>query len=163
MTLGPRLLPSSICSQLLFFLGAVVPIMLSVTPYLLDFGCVAQGFIYSIDAMVTNNDTRIQRLKVICTLTKGPSINLISPTMSNQPVAPGMSALIKIELRAEAPSTLSEYEITVIAEHNNLKVRSNIKSIVIPMDIFKYLAKSLRLQKRPGRKQFWEYLVETMS
>ena len=124
--------------------------MLSITPSVLDFGCVAQGFVYGMDAMVHNNDTRTQRIRVICTHTKGPELNEITATRINHPIAPGMSIPVRIELRAEISGTTAQYEITIIAEYNNLELKVPVHSIVVPMDIFKYFAKSLKLQNRPG-------------
>ena len=126
--------------------------MLSLTPSVLDFGCVAQGFNYGLEATIRNNDIRTQRIRVFCNRIMGPDQNHVTATTVNHPIAPGMTTVIKIELHAETSGTTSQYEIVVIAEHNNLELRATVNSIVVPMDIFKCYAKSLALQNKSGKK-----------
>lgn len=125
--------------------------MLLISAAVIDFGCVAQGFTYSIDAVVTNNDSRLQRIKVTTVNVSGPDINKVSASTSSQAFAPGMTAVVKVELRAEVAARTSEYVIIVLTEGFTEELRLRVKSVIIPMEIFKYFAKTLRLQKRPGQ------------
>ena len=125
--------------------------MLLISAAVIDFGCVAQGFTYSIDAAVTNNDSRMQRIKVTTVKVNGPDINKVSASTSSQAFAPGMTTVVKVELRAEVASKASEYEVIVLTDGYTEELRLTVRSVIIPMEIFKYFAKTLRLQKRPGQ------------
>ena len=126
--------------------------MILIAPAVIDFGCVAQGFIYSLDTIVTNNDCRIQRIKVRCVQVGGSESNRVSATTTSQPFAPGMTTVVKVELRADTAVSTSDYEIILSTENNKEVLRSTITSTIIPMDVYKNFAKSLRLQKRSGTR-----------
>jgi hypothetical protein len=124
--------------------------MILIAAAVIDFGCVAQGFVYCLDTIVTNNDSRIQRIKVKCEKVGGSDSNRVSATTTTRPFAPGMSTVVKIELRAETAVNTSEYEIIMFTENSKEVSRSRITSTIIPMDVYKSFDKSLKLQKRSG-------------
>ena len=128
--------------------------MILIAAAVIDFGCVAQGFVYSLDTIVTNNDSRIQRIKVRCEKVGGSDNNRVSATTSSQPFAPGMSTVVKVELRAETAVNTSEYEIVMWTENSKEVLRSTITSTIIPIDVYKSVDKSLKLQKRSGTNMF---------
>lgn len=64
--------------------------MLSMFPATLDFGCVAQGFIYNLDVTVTNIGTRPQRIKVTCVKSKGSDVNKVTTSSISQQFASGI-------------------------------------------------------------------------
>lgn len=128
--------------------------MILIAAAVIDFGCVAQGFVYSLDTIVTNNDSRTQRVKVRCEKVGGSDNNRVTATTTSQPFAPGMSTLVKVELRAETAVNTSEYEIVMFTENSKEVLRRKITSTIIPMDLYKSFDKSLRLQKRSGTNMF---------
>mmetsp|Transcript_8092 Transcript_8092/g.8116 ORF Transcript_8092/g.8116 Transcript_8092/m.8116 type:complete len:206 (+) Transcript_8092:145-762(+) len=123
--------------------------MITMSPTNLDFGCVAQGFIYNLDVLITNSGTKPQRIKVTCVKRKGSDVNNVTASSISQQFASGMTAAVKIELRAETSAGSSLYEVIITAEHDQAEIRAMVTSLIIPMEIFKYFAKSLILQKRP--------------
>ena len=100
--------------------------MLAILPSVLDFGCVAQGFVYGLDVIVKNNGTRSQRIKVACQRIRGPDQNRVTSSTIHHSFAPGMSTVVTIELRAETPSSNSQYEVVIIAEHGCVEVRRDV-------------------------------------
>jgi hypothetical protein len=68
------------------------------SPTNLDFGCVAQGFIYNLDVLITNTGTKPQRIKVTCVKRKGSDVNKVTASSISQQFASGIPITIIIQL-----------------------------------------------------------------
>lgn len=119
---------------------------ISISPSTLDFGCIAAGYVYTLDALIVNSTPMTQRVKLnMATDNIGANkVNLICRPVQ---FASGMSLPCKIEFTAEEPSSSNRYQVKVVSDHG-LEVASFITVFVLPMDTFKYFAKSLSLRNR---------------
>jgi len=117
-----------------------------ITPDYLSFGCVCQGFIYELNMNVTNKSLRPMHIRVSCISYKGEK-NRLKSNFEPKKVAPGMSINIVLEYHADYPTT-SNFEIKVARGINEETITKNVSAYVVPMDIFKNIAKSLQLQKK---------------
>ena len=119
---------------------------IAIVPSTLDFGVVAAGYVYTLDATIVNASDCVQRVKL--SLSDGITSSFNTVNLICQPVqfAPGMSLPCKIELTAEQPSSSNRYQIKVTSDHG-LVISSYITAFVLPMETFKYFAKSLKLRK----------------
>jgi hypothetical protein len=121
---------------------------LSFSPGTLDFGCIAAGYIYTLDANIVNSTPVTQRVKLSLNdqlmATSSNKINLICRPVQ---FASGMSLPIKIELTAAQPSSSNRYQITATSDHG-VVITSYITAFVLPMETFKYFAKSVSLRKK---------------
>lgn len=120
---------------------------LSISPATLDFGCIAAGYVYTLDASIVNSTTSLQRVKVLVNDQLATSSNKITLVCRPVQFASGMNLPCKIELTASQPSSSNRYQIKVISDHG-VEITSYVTAFVLPMDTFKYFAKSVSLRKK---------------
>jgi len=122
---------------------------ISISPSTLDFGVVAAGYVYTLDAQIVNSTREAQRVKLTTSTDKenNESTNKINLICRPVQFASGMSLPCKIEFTASEPSSSNRHTVRVVSNHG-LEVTSLITAFVLPMDTFKYFAKSLSLRKR---------------
>lgn len=120
--------------------------LFQITPDYLSFGCVCQGFRYEMNVNITNKSLRPMHIRVACIPYKGEK-NQLKSNFEPKKVAPGMSINIVLEYHADYPTT-SNFEIKVARGINEGTISKSVSAYVVPMDIFKNIAKSLQLQKK---------------
>jgi len=116
-------------------------------PEHLSFGCVAQGFVYSFTVTVVNKAPKPQALKVQVTPAEGET-NKMKSKFIPMKIASGVKQHFQIQLVA-ANSGTSNFNITITQGINKVSVTRPIKALVVPLEVFKHVSKSLMLQKRP--------------
>ena len=117
-----------------------------IKPDYLSFGCVCQGFIYELNMSIANKSLRPMHIRVSCISYKGEK-NRLKSNFEPKKVAPGMSINVVLEYHADYPTT-SNFEIRIARGINEETISTNVSAYVVPMDIFKNIAKSLQLQKK---------------
>jgi hypothetical protein len=125
---------------------SVIPV-LSITPTILTFGVVSCGFYYNLKFDVQNHETSPLRIKVSCEPLDGER-NAVRIVNLPDVIAPGMSAQIIIELAAEFPG-ISIFNLKVIQNSDSSLYTKLIEANIVTQETFKYVKKSLELQKRP--------------
>jgi hypothetical protein len=121
--------------------------VLSISPSVLTFGVVSSGFYYNLKFEVKNHETTPVRIKVFVNPLEGEKNNI---RVVNLPdiIAPGMVAQIIIELMAEWPG-ISIFNLKIIQNYDETVYSKLIEANIVTQETFKYVKKSLELQKRP--------------
>ncbi len=122
-------------------------IFIEVQPSHLSFGCVSAGFVYRLQVSVANKGSRPQILKV-AVIPDEDERNRIKTNFVPMKIAPGVKQSFSLDLYAEESASTS---FTLIVEQsvNRMEVRTPVKALVVPIDVFRHVVKSLTLQKRP--------------
>ena len=120
--------------------------LFQISPDYLSFGCVCQGFKYEMNVNITNKSLRPMHIRLACIPYNGEK-NQLKSNFEPKKVAPGMSINVILEYHADYPTT-SNFEIRVARGINEDTITTNVSAYVVPMDIFKNIAKSLQLQKK---------------
>jgi len=120
---------------------------IEIFPEHLSFGCVSQGFVYSLSVSVVNKDRKPQALKVYVKSFEG-ELNRIRSNFVPMKIAPGVKQNFTLDLIADYPGT-SNFEMTIVQGSNGAFETRSVKALVVPLEVFKHVAKSLGLQKRP--------------
>lgn len=121
--------------------------VLTIAPSVLSFGVVSAGFYYNLKFEIKNHETTPIRIKVMCSPLDGEKNNI---RVVNLPdiVAPGMVAHIAVELTAEYPG-ISIFNLRITHNFDSTVYSKLIEANVVSQETFKYVKKSLELQKRP--------------
>jgi hypothetical protein len=124
-------------------------VMLEIRPPVVDFACVPVGFIYRLEARVVNVSSKSQRIKIMCVQCgeDDNNMNKVIVRCNTQQFAAGSSLPFTIELHAVAPQSNLQYRLNITGEHGT-ETKLYVFGIVLPSAIYKYFAKSLRLQNR---------------
>lgn len=122
-------------------------IFIDIQPSHLSYGCVSAGFVYKLQVSVANKGSRPQILKVSVTPDEGEK-NRIKANFVPMKIAPGVKQNFSLDLYAEESASTS---FTLIVEQsvNRKQVMVPVKALVVPIDVFRHVVKSLTLQKRP--------------
>jgi hypothetical protein len=118
-----------------------------ILPEHLSFGCVAQGYVYRLQVTVVNKCGKPQALKVHVT-TGDNEKNRLKSNFVPQKIAPGTKQSFTIDLAAENSGGAS-FMLHIEQSVNHVTVSRRVSALVVPLDVFKHVAKSLTLQKRP--------------
>ena len=110
------------------------------------FGCVSVGFSYRLTIVVTNHSSGPERLRVSCTPLHSTNDNKVSFNLNQVVLAKGISTTLELELVADNPGAFS-YNLTII-QSSGLKNTFIISAFVLPLEVFKSLSKSLKLDNR---------------
>ena len=126
---------------------------IQIAPSHLSYGCVSQGFVYNLSVTIINKSPKPQSVKIMVDpLTTNPAaedkLNRIKVNFVPIKIAPGVKQSFSLDLYAEHVGN-SIFELTVEQSMNRFKYTKQIKALIVPVDVFKHVAKSLRLQKRP--------------
>lgn len=116
-------------------------------PERLDFGIVSAGFLYKLKFSVQNNTTTPMRIRLTTSPLKG-SQNTIRLVNFPDIVAPGLEAVLYLELTAEYPM-VSKFLLSVAQNQSSEVYTKEVDANIVSAETFKHVKKSLILQKRP--------------
>lgn len=122
-------------------------IFIKILPEHLSFGCISQGYVYQLTVTVINKSSNPQSLKVGITPGKG-ELNRLKSNFVPTKIAPGTKQLFTLDLSADSPGGAS-FTLSIEQSVNRATVTRRVSALVVPLDVFKHVAKSLTLQKRP--------------
>lgn len=122
---------------------------LEISPKYLSFGLVCQGFVYHLTLTLTNKGMKPTTIRLNCVPTnptdeKNKTMIIYEP----KKIAPGMSTTIVIELIADY-HLHSSFNFSIAQGLSDEVMLLPVTAFVVPVDIFKNIAKTLQLQKRP--------------
>lgn len=129
------------------FEGGTSDVFIEVQPSHLSFGCVSAGFVYKLQVSVANKGSRPQILKVAVIPDEGEK-NRIKTNFVPMKIAPGVKQSFSLDLYAEESASTS-FTLVVEQSVNRMHVKTPVKALVVPIDVFRHVVKSLTLQKRP--------------
>jgi len=132
---------------------------IEVYPEHLSFGCVAAGYVYELKINVVNKGPKPQALRVRC---DNPASFSATTGGNNHPDAPSRLKVVFVPVKI-APGVRQEFTVQLIANKsgainfdllitqgiNKHTLSYPVKALVVPVEVFKSVAKSLALQKRP--------------
>lgn len=121
--------------------------IVGVSPKRLFYGVVSAGFYYNLKFSIQNNSLAPIRIRLSCTPFDGEK-NTIRVVYLPDKIASGMSVQLTLELTAEfVASSMFTLQVSTSADP---RIYSRlVEANVISPDTFKYVKKSLTLQKRP--------------
>lgn len=128
-------------------------VLVEILPETLHFGKLCVGFTYQLTVSLLNKAPRPQRFKVQCTSRKfsrktttdgseRSNSNPIKATYDSSPVAPGLSTIVVLELKAECLG-VSEYELVVTQSLSSAQVSKPITARIISLDAFRSISQAL--------------------
>ena len=120
---------------------------IKILPEHLSFGCVSQGYVYSLVVTVINKGDKPQALRVTVSQQE-KEMNRLRSHFVPVKIAPGTKQHFNIDLVAEHAGAAA-FVINIEQELNRNKETKRVSALVVPLDVFKHVAKSLTLQKRP--------------
>jgi hypothetical protein len=120
---------------------------IKVLPEHLSFGCVSQGYVYSLVVTVINKGDKPQALRVTVNQQE-KEVNRLRSHFVPIKIAPGTKQHFNIELVAEHAGAAA-FTLCFEQELNRKVETKRVNALVVPLDVFKHVAKSLTLQKRP--------------
>jgi hypothetical protein len=120
---------------------------LGILPKKLTFGVISAGFYYNLRFSVQNNTLTPVRIKIHCTPVEGEQ-NSIRLVRLPDRIAPGMSIEILMELTAEIVG-ISMFNLQITQSADPRIYSRTIEANIVSPETFKYVRKSLQLQKRP--------------
>eukprot|EP01031_Cornospumella_fuschlensis_P025018 gene25018-30220_t len=123
------------------------PPPLSVFPNVLKFGVISSGFFYHLRFQIKNNTLDPMRVKVFCTPAHKER-NMIRLVSLPDIAAPGMTVTITLELTTEHAG-MSMFHLKVAQNLNDYVCEKDILAHIVTQETFKYVKKSLQIQKRP--------------
>jgi hypothetical protein len=111
-----------------------------------EFGFVCGGYVYSLKIVLTNYGREMKRFRPSCNNCSDQSNPV---TCSNLPItlAPGVSAPVYVQLRANNPCQLT-FEFSVICESTKSSSYRIISALIIPVSTFKSISSYLLLKGR---------------
>lgn len=118
-----------------------------ILPAKLNYGVVSAGFLYNLKFSVQNNTTTPMRMRVSCHAIRNGQ-NIMKLVNLPDIVAPGLAAVLYLELTAEFPMTTT-YQVVVAQDHSPAIYTKEVEAHVVSTATFKHVKKSLMLQKRP--------------
>lgn len=121
--------------------------MVKILPDYLSFGCVSQGYAYSFNVTVVNKGDKPQALRVTVTQAEN-ELNRLRSHFVPIKIASGTKQIFRIDLLAEHAGT-SSFVLHIEQGINRHTETKRVSALIVPLDVFKHVAKSLTLQKRP--------------
>jgi hypothetical protein len=121
--------------------------MIKILPDYLSFGCVSQGYAYSLNVTVINKGDKPQALRVTISQSDKEPNKLRSHFVPIK-IASGTKQVFRIDLLAEFAGTCS-FTLHITQGQNRHTEIKRVSALIVPLDVFKHVAKSLTLQKRP--------------
>lgn len=121
--------------------------VMQIAPTHLKFGVIPNGFYYNLKFSIKNNTLSPMRVRVECTPTYGEK-NSIRIVHLPDLVAPGMSTSITLELSSEFPG-MAKFQLRVSQNHDSFVLERDIDAHIVTQETFKYVKKSLQIQRRP--------------
>jgi len=122
--------------------------LLSITPTKLFFGVVSSGFYYNLKFSVKNVSLIPIRIRIVCNCVEEDNKNSLRLVNLPDKIAPGMIVQVPIELAAEVPG-VSMFTVSISQNVNSVVYSRFVEANVVSPETFKYVKKSLQLQKRP--------------
>lgn len=121
--------------------------VISIIPSRLFYGVVPIGFYYNLKFAIKNN--MMTPLRIRLSIIPGPNeLNVLRIINIPNMIAPGCTENITIELMAES-NGISFFTLEIVQNYNQIIYRSMIEAHIVSTETFKYIKKSLQLQKRP--------------
>lgn len=128
---------------------------IEVYPEHLSFGCIAAGYVYELKINVVNKGPKPQALRVRCDSPASFTAALAADAPSRLKVvfvpvkiAPGVRQEFTVQLIANKSGAII-FDLLITQGINKHTLSYPIKALVVPVEVFKSVAKSLALQKRP--------------
>ena len=129
-------------------------ILVAVLPEELKFGNVCIGFTYRLTVTLLNTAARPQRFKVTCRprLNKStkqselPKFNEIKAIFQSSPVAPGLSTVVYLEMKAEHTGT-SKFDMKVVQSLSSKELKFPVTAHILSLDSFKCISQALAAKK----------------
>jgi len=119
-----------------------------VFPEHLSFGCVAAGYVYSLKVSLVNKGPKPQAFRIRCSHDEHRDESSLRVKFVPCKLAPGVRQDFSLELIAHSSGAIN-FELFVTQGLNKLTLPYTAKALVVPLEVFKHVAKSLTLQKRP--------------
>jgi hypothetical protein len=121
--------------------------IITIAPERLFFGVVSSGFYYTLKFTVQNNS--LSPIRIRATIhPQDDEKNLLRIINLPDRIAPGMLITISVELTAQANS-ISMFELQIVQNLDSSVYTHLVEAHVVSPETFKYVRKSLELQKRP--------------
>lgn len=121
--------------------------IVTVSPDRLFFGVVSSGFYYTLKLTIQNNS--LSPIRIRATLhPHEDEKNLLRIINLPDRIAPGMMITMTVELTAQVNS-ISMFDLRIVQNLDSTVYTYLIEAHVVSPDTFKYVRKSLELQKRP--------------
>jgi len=124
-------------------------VYVEVFPEHLSFGCVAAGYVYSLRVSMVNKGPKPQAFRIRCAHEpKDRDESRLRVKFVPSKLAPGVRQDFSLELIAHSTGAIN-FELLITQGINKLTLPFPVKALVVPLEVFKHVAKSLSLQKRP--------------
>ncbi len=125
--------------------------IITISPDRLFFGVVSSGFYYTLKFTIQNNS--LSPIRIRATLhPRDDEKNLLRIINLPDRIAPGMLISITVELTAQVNS-ISMFDLRIVQNLDASVCTHLIEAHVVSPETFKYVRKSLELQKRPIYRQ----------
>lgn len=121
--------------------------VISIMPSTLKFGVIPCGFYYNLKFSIKNNTLVPMRIKVDIKPAFGEK-NTIRIVQLPDLIAPGMSTSITLELSSEHVG-MARFVLRVSQNHSDFALAHDVEAHIVSQETFKYVKKSLQMQKRP--------------
>jgi len=121
---------------------------IEVFPHHLSFGCVAAGYVYSLKVSMVNKGPKPQAFRVTSPAQNTREETRLRVKFVPAKIAPGVRQEFSLELIAHSTGAIS-FDLFITQGINKLTLPFSVKALVVPLEVFKHVAKSLSLQKRP--------------
>jgi hypothetical protein len=123
--------------------------VITLFPNRINFGVIAQGFLYQLKFNVQNNTKEPLRIRVLIDPFDSTEMNVIRlKELPDNPVAPGLCTQLILELTAEHLNT-SRFILTITQNLTNMIYYKDVEANIVNIRTFKHVKKSLSLQNRP--------------
>lgn len=123
--------------------------VITLFPNRINFGVIAQGFLYQLKFNVQNNTKEPLRIRVLIDPFDSTEMNVIRlKELPDNPVAPGLCTQLILELTAEHLNT-SRFILTITQNLTNIIYYKDVEANIVNIRTFKHVKKSLSLQNRP--------------
>ena len=133
--------------QQLFTTNGTPMDIISISPKRLFYGVVSLGFYYNLKFSIQNNSLNPVRVRVTIQPNEGEK-NSVRIVNIPDKIAPGMATAITLELTAEVAG-ISGFTLQVTQSSDPRIYTKLVEAHVVTPETFKYVKKSLELQKRP--------------
>jgi hypothetical protein len=128
------------------YMDSAIPII-NILPDKLKFGVISSGFYYTLKFSIKNNTLSPMRVRVDCYPTEGEK-NSIRLAQLPDIIAPGMTTQIVLELTTEHVGQ-SSFRIKIGQNLTPLVFERIVDAHIVTPETFRYVKKSLHIQKRP--------------
>jgi len=123
--------------------------VITLFPNRINFGVIAQGFLYQLKFNIQNNTKEPLRIRVLIDPFDSTEMNVIRlKELPDNPVAPGLCTQLILELTAEYLNT-SRFILTITQNLTNIIYYKDVEANIVNIRTFKHVKKSLSLQNRP--------------